>query len=71
MIAAKKLISDALQLNPAERFIGIEALIKSLDVPDPQIEEKWAIEAQRRLKAYKEGRLETISFDDMFKNKKS
>jgi putative addiction module component (TIGR02574 family) len=63
MLPAKALISEALQLKPAERFIVIEALIKSLDVPDPEIEKSWAVEAEKRLKAYKAGKLETISFD--------
>ena len=66
MISTKELISEALQLKPAERFIIIEALIKSLDVPDPEIAETWAIEAEKRLKAYKSGKLDTISFEDMF-----
>ena len=66
MIATKALISEALQLKPAERFILIEALIRSLDVPNPQIEELWALEAERRLKAYKAGKLKTVSFEDMF-----
>lgn len=69
MYSTKKLISDALQLKPAERFIIIEALIKSLDLPNPEIEAAWAEEAEKRLAAYKEGRLETISFEDMFGKK--
>ena len=66
MLHTKALISEALHLKPAEKFIVIEALIKSLDIPDPEIEESWAIEAEKRLKAYKAGKLETISFEDMF-----
>lgn len=66
MLPAKALISKALRLKPAERFIVIEALIKSLDVPDPEIEKAWAVEAERRLKAYKAGKLETVSFEDIF-----
>ena len=66
MLPTKELISEVLQLKPAERFIVIEALIKSLDVPDPEIEEAWALEAEKRLKAYKAGKLETISFEDIF-----
>ncbi len=66
MLPAKKLISEALQLKLPERFIVIEALINSLDVPNPQIEEEWAKESERRLKAYKKGKLKTISFEDMF-----
>jgi len=66
MISTKELISEALQLKPAERFIIIEALINSLDVPNPEIAKEWAVEAEKRLKAYKEGKLDTISFEDMF-----
>ena len=61
MLHTKALISEALHLKPAEKFIVIEALIKSLDIPDLEIEESWAIEAEKRLKAYKAGQLETIS----------
>lgn len=66
MLSTKALISEALHLKPAERFIIVEALIKSLDIPDPRVEEIWAIEAEKRLSAYKAGKLETISFEDMF-----
>ena len=69
MLSTKKLISKALQLKPAEKSIVIEALINSLDMPNPEIAEEWAIEAEKRLQAYKEGRLETISFEDMFGEK--
>lgn len=68
MSPAKTLVSKALHLKPAERFIIIEALIKSLDTPDPSIEKSWAQEAERRLSAYKAGKLETVSFEDMFSN---
>lgn len=66
MIVPKTLISQAMQLKPAERFIVIEALIRSLDVTNPNIEEKWAEEAQKRLEAYRNGKLKTIKFDEMF-----
>ena len=66
MTEAKVVIDEGLQLKPAEKVIVIEALIISLDVPDPNIEKAWADEAERRLKAYKEGKLKTISFEEMF-----
>ncbi len=66
MSSTINLISEALQLKPAEKFIVIEALIKSLDVPNPELEKSWALEAEKRLQAYKEGKLETISFENMF-----
>ncbi|MFH1258845.1 MAG: addiction module protein [Elusimicrobiota bacterium] len=66
MSATRPLINKALQLKPAERFIVIEALINSLDIPNPQIEKAWAHEAEKRLKDYKSGKIQTISFEDMF-----
>jgi len=69
MSPTKTIISKALHLKPAEKSIVIEALMKSLDVPDPEIEKIWAEEAEKRLKAYKAGKLKTISFEDMFLKK--
>ncbi len=71
MSPAKSIISQALHLKPAERFIIIETLIMSLDVPDPAIEKAWAREAEKRLKAYKAGKLKTVSFEDIFDKKHS
>jgi putative addiction module component (TIGR02574 family) len=66
MNTTKKLMREILQLRASERFILIEALITSLDVPDSQIWEVWLQEAEKRLDAYKAGKLKTISFDYMF-----
>jgi len=35
-------------------------------MPDPQIEKIWALETERRLKAYRAGELKTVSFEDVF-----
>ncbi|OGW12696.1 MAG: addiction module protein [Nitrospinae bacterium RIFCSPLOWO2_12_39_16] len=69
MSPTKEIILKALHLKPAEKSIVIEALMKSLDVPDPEIEKIWADEAEKRLKGYKAGKLKAVSFDDMFKKK--
>lgn len=69
MSPATTVISKALHLKPAERFVVIEALIKSLDNPDPAIEKAWAVEVEKRLKAYKSGRAKTVSFEDMFEKR--
>lgn len=61
----KMLISKALELNPVDRFVIIEALVRSLDIPDTKVEKIWTKEAEKRLQAYKEGKLKTISFEDM------
>lgn len=70
MLPAKKLISEALQLKLPQKLAVIEALINNIDEPYPKIEEQWAIEAEKRLKAYKKGKLKTIPFEDMFRENK-
>ena len=69
MSPTKTIISKALNLKPAEKSILIEALLKSLDIPDPKIDKIWAVEAEKRLKAFKAGKIKTISFEEMFINK--
>jgi putative addiction module component (TIGR02574 family) len=63
----KDILEMAMKLKPAERFLIIEGLIKSLDEPDKSIDEIWAEEADKRLKAYREGKLETIPVEEIFK----
>jgi len=41
----KQLISSALELKPQDRFYLIELLVRSLDKPDPEIDEIWLKEA--------------------------
>ncbi len=63
----KELLEQALKLKPQERLILVEGLIKSLDEPDKKLDELWAEEVEKRLKAYREGRLEGIPMDDIFR----
>ncbi|MDD2511591.1 MAG: addiction module protein [Syntrophomonas sp.] len=51
-----------------ERFILVESLIKSIDEPDRKLDELWAEEAEKRLAAYREGRLEGIPMEEVFKD---
>ena len=62
-----QIIEEALQLNPQERFIIIETLLKSLDKSDETLENIWADEAEKRLISYHKGEVQTISFDAVFK----
>ena len=63
----KKLLDEALKLKPEERFTLVEGLINSLDEPDKKLDEIWAEEAEKRLKAYREGKLEGIPMEEIFK----
>lgn len=65
-MSSKELLEKALKLKPAERFMLVEGLIRSLDEPDSSIDEIWADEAVRRLKAYRAGKLEGIPMEEIF-----
>lgn len=57
-MSSKEILEKALKLKPQERFLVIEGLIRSLDEPDKRLDDIWAEEAERRLAAYREGKLE-------------
>ncbi len=63
----KDILEMAMKLKPEERFLIIEGLIKSLDEPDKTIDQIWAEEAERRSKAYGEGKLETFPAEQVLK----
>lgn len=66
-MSTRELLDEAMKLKPEERFTLVESLIKSLDEPDKKLDEIWAEEAEKRLKAYREGRLEGIPMEEIFK----
>ena len=65
----KDVLEQALKLRPDQRFIVIEGIIKSLDEPDSSLDNIWAEEAEKRLKAYRAGNLEGIPMAEIFKEK--
>ncbi len=68
-MSTKEILEQALRLKPEERFIVVEGLLKSLDEPDKSLDDIWAEEAEKRLVAYREGRLEGIPMHEIFKEK--
>jgi putative addiction module component (TIGR02574 family) len=56
----KEIINSALKLSPAERFDLIEQISRSLDRPDPELDQLWIAEAERRLTAYRAGQVQGI-----------
>ena len=65
-MTAKTVLEKALQMRPADKFLIIEGLLQSLDEPDTTLEEIWASEAEKRLEAYKAGKLKTVSYEEVF-----
>ena len=66
-MSTKDLLDEAMKLKPDERLLLVDGLIKSLDEPDKKLDEIWAEEAEKRLSAYREGRLEAVSMEEIFK----
>ena len=66
-MSTKELLDEAMKLKPEERLVLVEGLIKSLDEPDKRLDEIWAEEAEKRLKAYREGTLEGVPMEEVFK----
>ncbi|MFZ4525587.1 MAG: addiction module protein [Chlorobium sp.] len=52
----QEILDLAMTLKPVERLLIIDGLLRSLDEPDHNIDELWAVEAENRLNAYREGR---------------
>ena len=68
-MSSEELLEKALKLKPAEKFILVEGILRSLDEPDSTIDQIWTDEAVKRLKSYREGNLEGIPMEEIFNEK--
>jgi putative addiction module component (TIGR02574 family) len=62
----ESLLKKALLLKPQDRFLLIDGLVRSLDEPNKEIEAIWAEEAEKRLRAHREGKTQGVPFKDVF-----
>ncbi len=67
-MSTSDVIEQVLSLKASDRYLLLEILHRSLDKPDPEIDGVWQEEALRRVKAYDEGRLETVSAEEVFRD---
>ena len=65
---SKQILENALNLKPLDKIRIIDGLLKSLDEPDKTIDEIWAIEAEKRIKAYRNGKLKGVEFSEIFED---
>ncbi|UCE18136.1 MAG: addiction module protein [Gemmatimonadota bacterium] len=66
-MGAKEILEHALRLKPEERFMVVEDLLKSLDEPNQELDTVWVEEAEKRLKAYREEKLNGIPLEEAFR----
>jgi hypothetical protein len=60
----ESLLKKALLLKPQDRFLLIDGLIRSLDEPNKEIDAIWAEEAEKRLRAHREGKTVGVSYEE-------
>ncbi len=56
----KSLVEHILSLEPAERMRLLDIIHGSLEKPDAKIDELWFDEAEKRLQAFKAGKVEGV-----------
>lgn len=59
----ERLESEALRLEPSDREALAQRLLASLDM-DPEIEEAWAIEVERRIAEIESGAVQLIPMEE-------
>lgn len=54
-------------LPDIEKIELVDSILMQLDKPDPEIDRIWTDEARKRWQAYKSGKIETVSYDQVMK----
>jgi len=65
-VNTQELIAEAISLPIEERALMIDSILKSLNLPETEIDEKWATLAERRLDDLRSGRVEAIPGNEVF-----
>ena len=55
------------EMPDIEKLKIVDSILKQLDKPDPEIDKIWKNEAKKRWKAYKEGKIATVPYDEVMK----
>lgn len=70
MAAINEILKVALTLKPAQKAELIDKLLSSLDMPDKDIDELWAKEAEDRIDAYEQGRIKAVVLEKVLEKYK-
>ena len=62
----KDLIAEAILLPVEERAIVVDSLLKSLNPPESEVDQKWIVVAKRRLQEMRSGKVKGISGEEVF-----
>lgn len=62
----KDLIAEAISLPVEERAMVVNALLKSFNPPESEIDRKWAAVARRRLEQLRSGEVHAVPGEEVF-----
>jgi putative addiction module component (TIGR02574 family) len=66
MHGAKDIIEEAKQLPVDERVTVVDSLLRTLNVPTPEIDKAWAEVAEARLAELRSGRVKPVPGNQVF-----
>jgi hypothetical protein len=66
MSGTKKIIDEALSLPAEERAIIADSLLKSLNMPEAEIDKEWTERAKKRLGELLSGEIKAVPGNEVF-----
>lgn len=70
MESVSQLARKAIELEPVERIQLVEAILRSLDKADHEVEQSWIAESEARSAAYKKGEIASTDWEELKKKYK-
>ncbi len=64
-IDTEEILKKVRALSDQEKIELVEAILKEIESPDPEIDRIWTEEALKRWQAYKEGKVDITSYDKL------
>lgn len=61
-----RLMEELLALSPEQKAEVIKELTQNLYPIDPELDEYWKIEVEKRIEAYERGEMKAISMEEVF-----
>ena len=66
MHSTKDIIQEVTALPVEERIIVVDFLLRTLNIPNPDIDTEWVVVAKRRLTELRSGRVNPVPGDQVF-----
>ena len=65
MSVPKNILDEIMKLSSSSRVELVDYLLKSLDVPDKEIDSIWKDEVERRINEYEKGNLKALTIEEV------